>query len=93
MDEIKQTQPANQSNPVSHYETRSLDELAVLLALGAEVVKVDRVSDPRFYKFYLEGEQDLERQALSFTSRKLMVNAADLLDARRRANSIVHASK
>lgn len=77
---------------IHKYETKSLDEFAVLLSLGAEVVKVDRVSDPKFYKFYLTSEKvDMEKAALSLASKTLDVNAYELCEAMRRCKSIIHS--
>lgn len=74
------------------HETKSLDELSVLLALGAEVKQVDRNSDSRFYKFFLETDKfDMEKTTLALASKTLTVNAYDLLEAGRRAKSIIHA--
>jgi hypothetical protein len=73
------------------HETKSMYNLAVCLALGANLVKVDR-SDVKFFKFYLESETvDLEEKTLLLTSRKLEINAYDLLEAYSRAKSIVHS--
>lgn len=74
------------------YNTKSLDEFITSLALGAEVVKVDRLTDPRFFTFYLESETvDLEKKMLELASRTLEINAYTILDAGRRAKSVVHA--
>lgn len=72
------------------YETKSLDEFAVLLAMGAKIVDVDRKTDDRFYKFTLEGIFDLEKATFDLASRTLVVNAYELCDALRRAKSIIH---
>lgn len=73
------------------YETKSLDEFAVLLSLGAEVVRVDRVSDPKFFKFHLTSEWDMEKKTLELASRTLTVNAYELCEAMRRAKSVIHS--
>ena len=74
------------------YETKSLKEFAVLLALGATISKIDRKTDTRFFKFYLESTTvDLEKKALEFASKTLVINAYELLDAYRRATEIVHS--
>lgn len=73
------------------YETKSLDEFAVLLSMGAEVVNVDRVTDTRFYKFTLAGSWDMEKTTLEFASKKLKINAYELCEAMRRCKSIVHS--
>lgn len=72
------------------YRTKSLDEFAVALAMGAEVVAVDRVSDDRFFTFTLRGDFDIEGIALQLASRTLQINAYDLCEALRRAKSVVH---
>lgn len=77
---------------VSTYETKSLDEFAVLLSLGAEVVRVDRISDPKFFKFHLESDKvDMEKTTLALASKTLTVNAYELCEAMRRAKSIIHS--
>ena len=72
------------------YETKSLDDFAVALALGAEVVSVDRKDDDRFFTFHLKASFDIEKMALQLASKTLTVNAYDLCEALRRAKSIVH---
>ena len=72
------------------YKTQSLDEFACALALGAEVVKVDRDTDQRFFTFSLTGEFDIEKAMLSLASKTLEINAYLLCDAMRRCKSIVH---
>lgn len=72
------------------YKTQSLDELAVSLALGAEIVEVDRLTDPRFYTFKIKGTFDIEKNMLSLASRTLDINAYALCDALRRAKSLIH---
>lgn len=76
---------------VFSYRTRSLDEFAVALSLGAEVVGVERKDDDRFFTFHLRGDFDMEKIALQLASRTLVVNAYDLCEALRRAKSIVHS--
>lgn len=77
---------------VYKHETKSMYELAVCLAFGARVVKVDRETDRKFYKFWLESDTvDLEKKTLELASRTLQVNAYDLLEAYGRAKSIVHS--
>jgi len=71
------------------YKTQSLDEFAIALALGAEVVEVDR-STERFFTFSLRGNFDMESTMLSLASRTLTINAYALCDALRRAKSLVH---
>ena len=71
-------------------DTQSLDEFSCALALGAEVVKVDRESDLRFFTFSLRAKFDLEVMRLALASRTLEVNAYALCDAIRRAKSIIH---
>ena len=71
------------------YKTQSLDEFAIALALGAEVVEVDR-STERFFTFSLRGDFDMESTMLSLASRTLTINAYALCDALRRAKSLVH---
>lgn len=74
------------------YETKSLDEFAVALSIGAEITKVDRVKDPKFYTFYLKHETiDIEKIALQLASRTLTVNAYELCEAMRRAKSVIHS--
>lgn len=73
------------------YETKSLDEFAVALALGAEVVSVDRKDDDRFFTFHLRSDFDMEKIALQLASKTLKINAYDLCEALRRAKSIVHS--
>lgn len=73
------------------YETKSLDEFAVALALGAEVVSVDRKGDDRFFTFHLRGDFDMEKVSLQLASKTLQINAYDLCEALRRAKSIVHS--
>lgn len=73
------------------YETRSLDNFAVALALGANVVKVDREVGDRFYTFHLRGSFDMEEMALQLASRTLVINAYDLCEALRRSKSIIHS--
>lgn len=73
------------------YRTKSLDEFAVALAMGAEVVAVDRVSDDRFFTFTLRGDFDIESIALQLASKTLSINAADLCEAMKRAKSVVHS--
>jgi hypothetical protein len=72
------------------YKTQSLDEFSVALALGAEVVEVDRETDPRFFEFHLKAKFDMEKMKLSLASKTLTVNAYDLCEAMRRAKSIIH---
>lgn len=72
------------------YKTQSLDEFACALALGAEVVSVDRDSDPRFYTFNLRGKFDMEKMRLELASRTLTINAYSLCDALRRAKAVIH---
>ena len=71
------------------YKTQSLDEFAIALALGAEVVEVDRNTE-RFFTFSLRGNFDMESTMLSLASRTLTINAYALCDALRRAKSLVH---
>lgn len=74
------------------YETKSLDDLAVALALGAEVVDVVRERpDDRFFTFHLRGPFDIKTIALQLASRTLTINAYDVLEANRRAKSLVHS--
>ena len=82
---------------IYEFETKSLDDLSVCLALGAEVVKVDRNSDARFFTFYLRGDFDMEAVSLQLASKTLkvcvgdrVIDAYDLLEAVRRAKSVVH---
>ena len=73
------------------YKTRSLDEFAVALALGAEVTGVSKDNpDERFFTFHLRGAFDIEKTALALASKTLVVNAYDLCEALRRAKSLVH---
>ena len=72
------------------YKTQSLDELAVALALGAEIVKVDRDTDARFFAFHLTGKFDIETTMLSLASKTLEINAYALCEALRRAKSVIH---
>lgn len=76
---------------VFKYETKSLDEFAVLLSLGAEVVSVDRLTDSKFYRFSLSSGWDMEKKTLELASRTLQVNAYDLCEAMRRAKSVIHS--
>lgn len=76
---------------ISKHETKSLDELAVMLALGASLDKVDRGG--RFYTFYLSSTSiDLEEISLKLASKSLEINAAELLSAYKRAKSISHST-
>lgn len=68
--------------------TQSLDELAVALSLGAEVVRVDKST--RFFTFSLRATFDMEAMMLALASQTLQVNAYLLCDALRRAKSLVH---
>lgn len=90
MTDEKKIDQANET-PVFKYETKSLDEFAVLLSLGAEVVSVDRVTDSKFYRFSLSSGWDMEKTTLELASKKLTVNAYELCEAMRRAKSIVHS--
>jgi hypothetical protein len=72
------------------YKTQSLDEFAVSLALGAEIVGVDRLTDPRFFTFNIKATFDVEKSMLSLASKTLDVNAYALCDAMRRAKSLIH---
>ena len=75
---------------VYKYETQSLDEFACALALGAEVTRVDKDSDPRFFTFYLNASFDMEKMRLALASKTLEINAYNLCDAIRRAKAIIH---
>lgn len=75
---------------IFEYKTQSLDEFAVALALGAEVVGVDKTTDTRFFTFSLKAKFDLEATMLALASRTLEVNAYLLCDALRRAKSLIH---
>jgi len=72
------------------YKTQSLDEFAVALAMGAEVVNVDRNTDERFFTFSLKGDFDIEQTMLKLASKTLDINAYALCDALRRAKSLIH---
>lgn len=72
------------------YRTQSLDEFSVALALGAEVVEVDRETDTRFFTFKLRANFDMEEMRLSLASKTLLVNAYALCDALRRCKSLIH---
>jgi hypothetical protein len=72
------------------YKTQSLDEFAVALALGAEIVEVDRKTDERFFTFLLKGNFDIQKSMLSLASKTLEINAYALCDALRRAKSLIH---
>lgn len=72
------------------HSTQSLDEFALALALGAEIVEVDRLTDPRFFTFHLKGNFNIEEATLALASKSIKVNAHDLFDAMRRAKSVVH---
>lgn len=74
------------------YKTQSLDEFACALALGAEVIEVDRITDGRFFTFHLKGVFDMEQMRLSLASKTLDINAYALCDAMRRAKSVIHKS-
>lgn len=76
---------------VFQYQTKSLDDLAVALALGAEVVDVVKEEGERFFSFHLQGDFDIKAIALKLASRTLTINAHDVLEANRRAKSIVHS--
>lgn len=79
-------------NKIYKHETKSMYELAVCLALGAQIDKVDRVTDVRFFKFFLSSKTvDLEQACLKLASKTLEINAYDLLEAYSRAKSVVHA--
>ena len=84
MDEINQK--------TYEYKTQSLDEFSVALALGAEVVEVDRQTDPRFFTFHLRSGFDMEDMRLRLASKTLEINAYALCDAMRRAKSVIHRS-
>jgi hypothetical protein len=71
-------------------KTKSLDEFAVALALGAEVTGVQRVDDDKFLTFHLQSTFDIEQAWLSLASKTLTVNAADFCEAYRRAKAITH---
>lgn len=73
------------------YETRSLDDAAVALALGAEVYDMKREVGERFFTFYLRGGFDIKSVALQLASRTLKINAYDVLEANRRIKSLVHS--
>jgi hypothetical protein len=75
---------------IYEYKTQSLDEFAVALALGAEVAKIDRETDERFFTFFLKGKFDMESTMLSLASKTLEINAYALCDALRRAKSVIH---
>lgn len=75
-------------NKTYEYKTQSMDEFAVALALGAEVVGVDKTT--RFFTFSLKATFDMEVTMLALASRKLEVNAYNLCDALRRAKSLIH---
>lgn len=76
---------------VYSYKTRSLDEFAVALALGAEVTGVERKPEDRFFTFHLKGRFDMEKVALQLASRTLTINAFELCEALRRAKSLIHS--
>lgn len=73
------------------FETRSLDDLAVALALGAEVTDVQKKPGDKFLTFHLKGRFDIKAVSLKLASRTLEINAYDVLEANRRAKSIVHS--
>lgn len=75
---------------IYEYETQSLDEFSVALALGAEVVKIDRETDIRFFTFTLKGKFDIESTMLSLASKTLEINAFLLCEALRRAKAVIH---
>lgn len=75
---------------IFEYKTQSLDEFACALALGAEVIAVDRETDPRFFTFNLRGKFDMEKMRLSLASKTLEINAYALCDAMRRAKAVIH---
>lgn len=72
------------------YKTQSLDEFAVALALGAEVIEVDKTTDARFFTFSLKAAFDMEATMLALASRTLEINAYLLCDALRRAKNLIH---
>lgn len=73
------------------YETKSLDELAVSLALGAELVDAHkRGADDRFLTFVLKADFDMKKIALQLASKTLQINAFSLCEAIRRAKSVIH---
>lgn len=72
------------------HSTQSLDELILALALGAEIDRVDRVTDPRFFTFFLKGVFDIEAATLKLASKSIKVDAHDMLDAMKRAKSVIH---
>ncbi len=77
---------------VYRYSTRSIYEFAVCLAVGAEIVSVDRETDIRHYRFHVKSESvDLEKKALELQSKTLVMNAYELLDAYGRAKSVIHS--
>ena len=72
------------------YKTQSLDEFAVALALGAEVVGMEKTTDSRFFTFNLKANFDMGTTMLSLASRTLEMNAYDLCSAIRRAKNLIH---
>lgn len=83
----------NEPEKIYAYSTQSLDEFAVALALGAEVVYVDKLTDSRFFTFRLKATFDMEKTMLELASRTLTVNAYALCDALRRCKSVIHRSE
>lgn len=73
-------------------KTKSLDEFAVALALGAVVTgKKREQEDDRFYTFFLQADFDIDAKWLEHASKTLCINSVDLCDAMRRAKSVVHS--
>ena len=74
------------------YSTKSIDSAACILALGANIVGAKRENqEDRFLTFMFEASFDMESIALQLTSKTLLVNAANLLDANKRLKSIIHS--
>lgn len=79
-------------NKTYRSKTKSIDEFAIALALGAEVTgKKKEDADERFFTFYLQAEFDIEQIWLEHASKKLCVNTVDFCEAMRRAKACVHS--
>ena len=80
-------------NITYEYDTESLDEFACALALGAEVVKVDKKDESRFLRFYLKANFDMDKMSLSLASKTLQIDALALCNAIRTCKSIINRGK
>jgi len=84
------TKEVTKTNKQFKEKTKSLDQFAVALALGAEVTGVQRTEGDKFLTFHVQADFDIEAAWLSHTSKTLMVNSSDFCEAYRRAKAITH---